>query len=80
MKMKTFTKAEDAIERSISHTEIAYCESSDDNYMTLLAECDDYVATGCVTEFWKNSSSHSGMEWRVHIGTSRNGYGNILED
>jgi hypothetical protein len=66
--MTTYTTANEAIERSISHNEIAYCEDTEENREYLLAESDDYVDAGEVQEFWKNDEdSDTDMEWRVHI-------------
>ena len=66
--MTTYTTAEEAIERSISHNEIAYCEDTGENREYLLAESDDHVDDGEVQEFWKNDEdSDTDMEWRVHI-------------
>ena len=66
--MTTYTTANEAIERSISHNEIAYCEDTGENREYLLAESDDHVDAGEVQEFWKNDEdSDTDMEWRVHI-------------
>ena len=62
----TFTEARDAIENSISHTEISYCDDSPENRQYLREKCDDRVDAGEVLEFWKNDEK-DGMEWRVHI-------------
>ena len=67
----TYTTAEEAIERSISHNEIAYCEDTGENREYLLAESDYHVDDGEVQEFWKNDEdSDTDMEWRVHIRVS----------
>lgn len=66
--MTTYTTAKEAIDRSISHDEIAYCEDTAQNREYLIAESDDRVDAGEVVEFWKNDEdSETDMEWRVHI-------------
>lgn len=70
--MTTYATAQEAIDRSISHDEIAYCEDTEENREHLEDESDDHVDAGEVIEFWKNDEdSDTDMEWRVHILTNR---------
>jgi hypothetical protein len=64
--MTTYTTAAEAIERSISHDEIAYCEHTTENLESLMVECDDSVENGEVIEFW---GEDDGQDWRVHVRT-----------
>lgn len=57
--------AAQAIERSISHDEIVYIESSNDDLEHLLAECEESVDANGVWEFW--GTTEDGDEWRVHV-------------
>ena len=57
--------AEEAIESSIQHNGIAYCEDTPENRAFLETECGDYVEIGSIIEYW--STVEDGSEWRVHI-------------
>jgi hypothetical protein len=65
--MTTFTTAQEAIENSISHNEISYCDDTPENREYLETESDDYVDAGEVVEYWKNDENSDNMEWRVHV-------------
>ena len=58
------TTAIEAIDRSISHNEVAYCIDTQANRDRLFFECDDYVDTGEVVDYWGGNGDD---EWRVHI-------------
>lgn len=55
----------DLIQRSVSHNEIAHAEHSEYLAAHLLAECDDWVENGDITEYW--GEHENGDEWRVHL-------------
>lgn len=52
-----------AIARSISHNEIVHVTCTAHQLDALLADADDYVENGDVTEAW---GTDDGSEWRVH--------------
>ncbi len=62
--MKT-TTASDLIDRSVSHTEIASADWTEELETDLQAECEDSVDAGERHEFW--GTTESGSEWRVHL-------------
>lgn len=73
--MKTvYATAEEAIARSSSHDEIAYCEDSEENRAILMAESDDWTDSNEGYEYWADADDSNGidgkMEWRVHIRTA----------
>jgi hypothetical protein len=58
---------DDAIDRSISHTEIVTIDFTPGTYAELVAVCDDYVDRhDGVSEFWGIHMTDS-AEWRVHM-------------
>ena len=57
----------DAIERSISHTEIMVLGHSDDLARALLAEADGDVEVNGVHEFWGCRDGDGVEEWRIHL-------------
>ena len=57
--------AEQAIERSVSHTEIVHLEYDLAAYEMLLAVCEDNTDSNTEHEFWGTTSG--GVEWRVHM-------------
>lgn len=50
----------EAINRSISHDEIVTLRYTDELAANLFVECDDWVDTGRVVEYWS-------YDWRVHL-------------
>ena len=74
--MTTYTTAQEAIDRSISHNEIAYCEDTPENREYLSLESDGDVDTGDDMQYWADdpdgNAYHGDMLWRVHILTPRN--------
>jgi len=62
----------EAIDRSISHTEIVFVEASGHDYDAasemLDAQAEDHAANGMVEEYW--GADPDGSEWRVHLGKS----------
>lgn len=58
-------EAQDLIERSVSHTEIAHAAWSEALADELALECEDSVETGEVVEYW--GTRPDGAEWRVHL-------------
>ncbi|MFA7000439.1 MAG: hypothetical protein WC241_05025 [Candidatus Paceibacterota bacterium] len=63
-----YQTAKDAIEHSISHDGIAYCEDSEENRDYLSSEADDYTESNDCMEYWADADDSDGkMEWRVHI-------------
>lgn len=67
--------AQEAIERSRSHDEIVTLDAFDeDDYQTLLVECDDNVDANGMLEFWADDpDSDTEMLWRVHMPAERKG-------
>jgi hypothetical protein len=59
------TVAANAIDRSISHTEIVTIDYDSDAASDLSVECDDNVSANGVTEYW--GTNDEGNEWRVHM-------------
>jgi hypothetical protein len=57
--------AEQAIQRSISHTEIVTIDYDAAVAADLAVECDDSVEANEVTEYWGTDAD--GNEWRVHM-------------
>lgn len=58
-------EAQDLIERSVSHTEIARAAWSEELAAALLLESEDSVETEEVVEYW--GTREDGAEWRVHL-------------
>lgn len=63
--MNAYTSPADAISASIAHDQITFLADSQENRGFLRAECDDYVDTDDVIEYW--GETDDGEEWRVHI-------------
>jgi hypothetical protein len=59
------TVAADAIDRSISHTEIVTIDYDSDAASDLSAASDDSVEANGLTEYW--GTDDDGNEWRVHM-------------
>jgi hypothetical protein len=57
--------AHQAIERSISRTEIVTLPYSPEALKALEGECEDSVHGNTVTEFWGTDAD--GCAWRVHV-------------
>lgn len=57
--------AEQAIDRSISHTEIVTVDHDAETIEYLTIVCDDHVDAGEVHEFWGIVEGRG--EWRVHV-------------
>lgn len=65
------TIVDDAIHRSISHTEIVWLDGEDVTPSArdyLIEQCDDSVDAGTVLETW--GTTGDGEEWRVHVRTA----------
>ena len=61
--------AEQAIARSVSHTEIVTLDHDEDALEYLLAVCEDSVEANGLTETW--GTTPDGDEWRVHVQARR---------
>lgn len=72
--MKNFKTAKEAIQHSVDHDTIAFCENTDENREYLATECDDYTDSNEGYEYWSDAEESDGtdgkMEWRVHVITN----------
>ena len=57
--------AEQAIDRSASHSECVVIPYSEDTFQMLCVECDENSDVGTHWEFW--GTTEDGNEWRVHV-------------
>lgn len=60
--------ARDLIARSISHTEIARADYSEELHAALAIECDDYTDTNSGYDYW--GTDEDGSEWRVELAVA----------
>ena len=57
---------EHAIAESIASDRIVTVDDAPGLAVEILAECDDYVSTGRIVEYW---GERHGRPWRVHVRT-----------
>lgn len=62
-----YTTAAEAIERSVSHDEIARCKRNKSNLAALRELCEGHVEAD-EHEFW--GETDDGYEWRVHVAAA----------
>lgn len=56
------------IAQSIATNSIVHLSGDESVHLDLLAECDDSVENGTVTEYW--GTTDEGYEWRVHVSAA----------